>query len=40
VMIGSMFIWRRLWSGPPERSKIGDYVDRLLSRPAAMQTGG
>jgi glutathione S-transferase len=40
VMIGSMFIWRRLWSGPPERPKIGDYVDRLLSRPAAMQIGG
>jgi glutathione S-transferase len=40
VMIGSMFIWKQLWSGPPERSKIRAYVDRLLSRPAAMEIGG
>ena len=40
VMIGSMFIYKRLWSGPSERPKIGAYVDRLLSRPAVMQMGG
>lgn len=40
VMIGSMFIYRQLWSGPPERPKIGAYVDCLLSRPAAMKMGG
>jgi glutathione S-transferase len=40
VMIGSMFIWKQLWSGPSERSKIAAYVDRLLSRPAAMKMGG
>jgi glutathione S-transferase len=36
VMIGSMFIWQQLWSGPSERPKIRAYVDRLSSRPAAM----
>src|SRR5215207_9653446 len=35
VIIGSMFIWEQLWSGPSERPKIGAYVNRLLSRPAA-----
>lgn len=40
VMIGSMFIWQQMWSGPLERPKIGAYVDRLLSRPAAMKMGG
>ncbi len=40
VMIGSMFIWRQMWSGPPERPRIRAYVDRLLSRPAAMKLGG
>ena len=40
VMIGSMFIWQRLWSGPSERLRIGAYVDRLLRRPAAMRIGG
>jgi glutathione S-transferase len=40
VMIGSMFIYKRLWSGPSERPKIGAYVERLLSRPAVMQMGG
>jgi len=36
VVIGSMFIWQQLWSGQSERPKIRAYVDRLLSRPAAM----
>ena len=39
VMIGSMFIWKRMWGGPPERSKLETYVDRLLARPAAMKIG-
>ena len=40
VMIGSMFIWQQLWSGrPSERSRISAYVDRLLSRPAALKVG-
>src|ERR687893_1436755 len=41
VMIGSMFVWQQLWSGrPSERSRISAYVERLLSRPAAMKVGG
>jgi glutathione S-transferase len=40
VMIGSIFIYRQLWSGPSGRTKIRAYVDRLLSRPAVMQMGG
>jgi glutathione S-transferase len=40
VMIGSMFIWRRLFSGQPDRPKLEAYVDRLLARPAAMKIGG
>jgi glutathione S-transferase len=40
VMIGSMFIWKQLWTGPSERPKIRAYVERLLSRPAVMQIGG
>ncbi len=33
VMIGSMFIWKRLRGGPPGRPKLEAYVDRLLARP-------
>ena len=40
VMVGSIFIYRRLWRGSTERPKIEAYVDRLLSRPAVMQMGG
>ena len=40
VMIGSIFIYRRLLGGSSERLKIRAYVDRLLSRPAVMQIGG
>jgi glutathione S-transferase len=40
VMIGSLFIWKRMWGGPPERPKLEAYVDRLLERPAAMKFGG
>ena len=40
VMIGSMFIWRRMFGGPPNRPKLEAYVDRLLARPAALKMGG
>jgi glutathione S-transferase len=40
VMIGSMFIWRRLFGGQPDRSRLEAYVDRLLARPAAPKLGG
>ena len=40
VMIGSIFIYSRLWRGFSERPKIEAYVDHLLSRPAVMQMGG
>jgi glutathione S-transferase len=33
VMIGSMFIWKRMFGGPPDRPGIAAYVDRLLQRP-------
>jgi glutathione S-transferase len=39
VMIGSMFIWKRLF-GAPERPAIDAYVDRLLERPFAPRLGG
>ena len=40
VMIGSMFIWRRMLGGQPDRPKLETYVDRLLARPAAPKPGG
>ena len=40
VMIGSMFIWKRIFGGPPERPKLETYVNRLLKRPAAPKIGG
>jgi glutathione S-transferase len=39
VMIGSMFIWKRLWNTGPDRPKLEAYVDRLLARPRAMKLG-
>lgn len=39
VMIGSLFIWRRIFGGPPDRPKLEAYVDRLLARPKAMKIG-
>ncbi len=39
VMIGSMFIWKRMWGGPPGRPQLEDYVDRLLERSAGMKIG-
>jgi glutathione S-transferase len=40
VMIGSMFIWRRIFTRQPDRPKLEAYVDRLLSRPTAPKIGG
>ncbi len=40
VMIGSMFIWRRLLGGKPDRPKLEAYVDRLLARPKAPKLRG
>jgi glutathione S-transferase len=40
VMIGSMFIWRRLLGGNPDRPKLEAYVDRLLARPKAPKLHG
>jgi glutathione S-transferase len=39
IMIGSMFIWKRIWGTPPDRPKLETYVDRLLARPKAMKLG-
>jgi glutathione S-transferase len=39
VMIGSMFIWQRIWGKPSGRPKLEAYVDRLLARPKAMKLG-
>jgi glutathione S-transferase len=39
VMIGSMFVWKRIWGGAADRPKLEAYVDRLLSRPAAIKIG-
>lgn len=39
IMIGSMFIWKRLWGKGPDRPKLEAYVDRLLARPKAMKFG-
>ena len=39
VMIGSMFIWKRMLGMPEDRPKLETYVDRLLARPKAMKIG-
>jgi len=39
VMIGSMFIWKRIFGAPPDSPKLEAYVDRLLARPKAMKFG-
>lgn len=36
VMIGSMFIWQRMFGSRSGRPKIDAYIDRLLARPNAM----
>jgi glutathione S-transferase len=40
VMIGSMFIWRRMFGGQADRPKLEAYADRLLARPTAPKMGG
>ena len=40
VMIGSMFIWKRMFARQRDRSKLEAYVDRLLARPSAPKLGG
>ena len=40
VMIGSMFIWMRIWGVPTGRPTIDAYVERLLTRPHGMKMGG
>ena len=37
VMIGSMFVWLRMWGKTVGRHKIDAYVDRLLARPKGMR---
>jgi len=39
IMIGSMFMWARLWGAPAGRPKLDAYIDRLSSRPHAMKMG-
>ena len=39
VMIGSMFIYKRILGGPRDRAKLEAYVDRLLARPKAIKIG-
>jgi glutathione S-transferase len=36
VMIGSMFVWKRMFGAPPGRPKLEAYVDRLLERPVGI----
>lgn len=40
VMIGSMFIWMRMWGKQTGRPAIDAYVDRLMARPKGMKMGG
>lgn len=37
VMIGSMFIWKKIMGGAPEGPKIEAYIDRLQQRPACLK---
>jgi glutathione S-transferase len=37
LMMGSMFIWKRMFGAPPGRPKLEAYVDRLLERQAGMK---
>ena len=37
IMIGSMFIWKRIFGAPAGRPALEAYVDRLLARPKAMK---
>jgi glutathione S-transferase len=39
IMIGSMFIWKRIFGASAGRPALEAYVDRLLARPKAMKFG-
>jgi glutathione S-transferase len=39
VMIGSIFLYAQLFSGPSQRPRIAAYADRLANRPDAMTMG-
>ena len=39
IMIGSMFIWRRIFGATASRPVLETYVNRLLARPKAMKIG-
>jgi glutathione S-transferase len=40
IMVGSMFIWKRMFSRQAEGPVIDSYVDRLLARPKGLKIGG
>ena len=40
VMVGSMFMWKKLWTGSSDRPRIAAYEDVLESRQAAMKLDG
>jgi glutathione S-transferase len=40
IMIGSMFIWKRMFGGAKDSPALEAYVDRLLARPKGMKMGG
>ena len=37
IMIGSMFLWQRLWGVNSGRLRLEAYMDRLAARPASMK---
>lgn len=39
IMVGSMFMWQRLWGVKTGRPALEAYVDRLQARPYAMRMG-
>ena len=39
IMVGSMFIWKRIFGAPPSRPTLEAYVDRLLARPKGIKFG-
>ncbi|MBS7456813.1 glutathione S-transferase family protein [Coralloluteibacterium stylophorae] len=39
ILIGSIFIWKRMFGGDSDGARIDAYVDRLLARPHALRTG-
>lgn len=40
VMIGSIFLYARMFAGPSQRPRIAAYADRLMNRPAAIKMDG